>query len=98
MPAHFDAEVLSAIQGMVRRGVLEAGRADVALYRLMLLPFERRTLSPLVRRAFALRDRFSAADGLYVVLAQRLGATLVTVDGRLARACQGLLAVELVAL
>lgn len=61
----------------------------------MLLPAERVTIAPLLASAFALRDRCSMGDALYVALA-RVGARLVTLDGRLARAAEHLVPVTLV--
>jgi predicted nucleic acid-binding protein len=40
---------------------------------------------PLLHRAWELRDALGAPDALYVALAEALGATLVTLDRRLAR-------------
>jgi len=41
---------------------------------------------PLLRRAWHLRGSLTAADALYVALAEALDATLLTLDRRLARA------------
>jgi predicted nucleic acid-binding protein len=40
----------------------------------------------LVARVWQLRANLTAYDAVYVVLAEALGATLLTCDGRLARA------------
>ena len=60
--------------------VLDASAAvvDLGLVRHALLPF--------LPRLWDLRASLSAADAAYVALAEALGATLVTLDGRLARA------------
>jgi predicted nucleic acid-binding protein len=39
----------------------------------------------LVQRAWALRENIALRDGLYIACAETLGATLLTLDGRLAR-------------
>lgn len=50
-----------------------------------------------LRAALRLRDRFSAGDAFYVLLALDRGATLLTSDGPLARAAQGVVRVAYVA-
>lgn len=45
---------------------------------------------------WALRDRLTAYDAVYVALAEALRATLVTCDGRLARAPGSAALVDLV--
>lgn len=49
------------------------------------LPVERYPITPLVRRAWALRDNIALRDGLYVACAETLGAALLTLDERLVR-------------
>ena len=49
-------------------------------------PVRRFPLPPLLLGAWALRANVALRDALYVALARRLGATLVTGDARLARA------------
>jgi len=49
-------------------------------------------LRPLLSPAWALVDRIAARDALYVALAESLGATLITSDGRLRRAATGIVA------
>jgi predicted nucleic acid-binding protein len=46
-------------------------------------------------RVWSLRDNLTSYDACYVALAERLGAVLVTADGRLARAPGTRCAVEL---
>ena len=96
VPGHFDAEVLSIVERFLRRGEMDFALATRALWRLAQLPAERVALPPLLAQAFALRDRFSAYDALYVALAERLRAPLLTLDARLARAADGLLDVILI--
>lgn len=96
VPAHFDAEALAGIRGLVLGGVLSPDRGALALLRLEALPAERVAIPPLFAAAFAARDRFSARDALYAVLARRESALVVTADAPFARACQGFVAAELV--
>jgi predicted nucleic acid-binding protein len=49
----------------------------------------------LLARAWELRSNFTIYDGLYVALGEALGAALVTLDGRLARATRTHTAVAL---
>jgi predicted nucleic acid-binding protein len=60
------------------------------------LPLRRLDHTPLLDRAFALRDNFSAYDAVYVALAEGLAAPLVTADARLARAVRTWTEVEVV--
>lgn len=84
-PAHLDAEVLSALGRLVRAGDAEAARVTRALDRLVRLPVERLPIAPLIQRAWELRDNIALRDGLYIACAETLSATLLTLDGRLAR-------------
>lgn len=78
-------EVVSALRHILRRGDLEAERADVALDALMQLRLRRHSTRPLAGRIWALRSSHGAYDAAYVALAEALGALLVTTDSRLAR-------------
>jgi len=97
VPAHFDAEVLSALGRLVRGGEIAEELVAPILAELARAPFVRLTLQPLLTAAWALRHNLALRDGLYVALARRLGALLVTTDARLAQAPTLGIAVELVA-
>jgi predicted nucleic acid-binding protein len=79
-------EVFSVIRRHVLRRVLADTLAVTALKRLPALPIELVPTPGLLDAAWTLRDRFSAADSLYVTLAIRAGEPLLTSDRRLARA------------
>lgn len=96
VPAHFDAEVLSAVLRLIRHEELTSERGQLALLGAARLPAERVALRTLLPGAFALRDRCSAYDAFYVALARRSSAVLLTSDAPLARAAQGYAEVELV--
>jgi predicted nucleic acid-binding protein len=86
-PAHQPAEVLSALVRLERSGRLTAAETadaieDAMALRMTLEPLDRR----LVNRAFALRESLRVLDALYVAVAERHDAVLVTTDARLARA------------
>ena len=86
VPAHFDAEVLSALGRLERSGHLHASDAEERLNRVSGAPLERHLLAPLLSGAWQRRHNLRFVDALYVELAQRLEAPIVTVDARLAAA------------
>lgn len=65
-------------------GTLRAGDARAALDLYASLPITRFDPLPFVARAFALRDNVTFYDALYLVLAEVVGATLITRDSALA--------------
>lgn len=98
VPAHLDAEVLSAIGRLARAGELDESAVPPVLDELARAPFLRYPVEPLLRPAWALRENVSLRDALYVALARRLGFSLLTADARLARASQLGVAVTVVGL
>jgi predicted nucleic acid-binding protein len=86
VPAHFDAEVFSALGRLVRGGELAEGLVEPILDELAHAPFLRYTLQPLLADAWELRHNLALRDALYVSLARWLGATFITADARLAKA------------
>ncbi len=88
VPAHLDAEVLSALGRLKRAGQLthEADRLEA----LRTFGARRWPLQPLLAATWALTDRIAVRDALYVALAVSLDATLVSSDGRLRRAASGI--------
>jgi predicted nucleic acid-binding protein len=85
-PAHLDAELLSALFGLIRAGAVDEQRAHLAIRRLRQLDLERVPIDVLALDALALRHNLSAYDALYVALARRLRCSLVTADRRIAAA------------
>lgn len=85
-PDHIDAEVLSAVIGLLKGNHLERERATTMIRRFAALPIRRyRTLS-LATRIVELRHNFTAYDGAYVALAEVLEEPLLTADLKFARA------------
>jgi len=84
-PAHFDAEVLSALGRLQRADVLTVGQVDAALDELGRAPLMRHGLAALVAGAWSRRETLRLTDALYVELADTAGLVLVTTDQRLAR-------------
>ncbi len=85
-PHLVDAEVGHVLRRGVLCGELGATTALAALGDLADLPLRRASHRGLLARAWALRENLSFYDGLYVALAERLRATLLTLDGRIAGA------------
>lgn len=85
-PAHVDSEVLSALGRLHRAGRLRAPVVAAQLQQLAAAPLVRHPVPDLLHGAWTRRSRLRLADALYVELAERLGARLVTTDRALGRA------------
>lgn len=85
-PALCDVEVAAALRRGLLSGKLELERARLALRDLADLPLTRHGHQALLDRVLDLHQNFSVYDATYAALAERLGASLITADGRLARA------------
>lgn len=86
VPAHFDAETFSALGRLVRGGEIEERRMEAGIDLLARAPFARYAVAPLLAESWERRHNLSLRDALYVSLARRLGAPLLTADSRLANA------------
>jgi predicted nucleic acid-binding protein len=87
VPEHFYAEVL----GVLRRQLLVEGRltetqATAAVGRLGAWHLHRASVQPLIPAAWSYRHNMTAADALYVALADDLRADFLTDDARLVEA------------
>lgn len=85
-PALIDYEVASALRGHSLAGRLGRPRLAQALHDFGELTIERYQMTGMLDRVLGLRDNFTAYDAAYVVLAQGLGAPLVTCDSKLTAA------------
>lgn len=85
-PHLLDLEVAQVLRRLVREGAAPVQRAGQAITDLLDLRITRYPHFVLLPRIWQLRHNFSAYDAAYVVLAERLGAPLVTRDSRLASA------------
>lgn len=68
--------------------MLGVERAEEALADYLELPLTRHGHQALLARALALRENFTTYEATHVVLAERLSASLLTADRRLARAVE----------
>jgi predicted nucleic acid-binding protein len=76
-------EVLAVLRREAHRGEVSEERAAAAVLDLGDLPIELFPSLPLRQRAWSLRANLTAADGLFVALAEQLGEPLATKDGAL---------------
>ena len=83
VPSIFDAEVLSALRGLVRGGKFDGAAAAELIPDLMVLPVDRWHMSPLLPRMWELRENLTSYNAAYVALAELTGAVLVTGDERI---------------
>ncbi len=86
VPHLADVEIAQALRRYVRESELDAASAASALEDLHSLDLERHAHEPLLDRIWALRQNLTAYDAVYVALAEALDTTLLTCDGKLARA------------
>jgi len=91
-PELLDIEVTQVVRRLERDGSMATDRADAAIHLLQELPIHRHEHAPLLGRLWTLRHRCSAYDAAYVALTEGVGATLWTLDARLAKSVEGLIA------
>jgi predicted nucleic acid-binding protein len=85
-PHLIDVEVFGVIRTFHELGRLDTTAARQAVQDLLDWPGERVGHRPLLERAWELRASVRGSDAMYVALAEAMHATLITTDGRLARA------------
>jgi predicted nucleic acid-binding protein len=95
-PELLDLEVAQVLRRLVREAALSASRAEQAIQDLLDLRITRYPPSVLLPRIWHLRHNLSAYDAAYVVLAEKLGATLLTRDAKLASAAGHAATIEVV--
>lgn len=86
VPAHFDAEVLSALGRLYRARKLTREEVDQRVELTSEAPIRRHLLAPLLQGAWRLHHNVRLVDALYIELAGQLDATLVTTDNGMASA------------
>src|ERR1700677_2304035 len=90
-----DIEITQVFRRLAMQGVVSAHRADEAVRDFLDLRVTRYPHLVLLSRIRQLRHNFSTYDAAYIVLAEKLGAALVTRDARLASASGHAAPVEL---
>ena len=85
-PHLLDLEVTQVLRRLALQGVVSVRRADEAVRDLVDLRITRYPHLVLLPRIWQLRHNFSVYDAAYIVLAEKLGAALVTRDAQLASA------------
>lgn len=93
-PHLLDLEVAQVLRRLVRETTVSAQRADQALHDLLNLRVTRYPHFIFLPYIWRLRHNLSAYDAAYVVLAEELGATLLTRDHRLASASSARVRIE----
>ncbi|WP_448061098.1 type II toxin-antitoxin system VapC family toxin [Cellulomonas hominis] len=86
VPEHWHVEVLAVIRGLLLGGKLDQPRADAAVAALTSATVAVTSTAPLLARMWQVRSNLSAYDAGYVAAAEAHDLTLVTADGRIARA------------
>jgi predicted nucleic acid-binding protein len=94
-PHLLDLEVAQVLRRLTRDGTVSANRAVEAIQDLLDLRITRYPHFVLLPRVWQLRHNLSAYDAAYVGLAEKLGATLITADRRLASASGNSARIEL---
>lgn len=94
-PHLLDAEILHVLRTLVTAGELSPERAEDVLDDYAALRIRRHPHEPLAERAWELRRQLTTCDGIFVALAEKLEAPLVTCDARLASASGRTVQVEL---
>lgn len=86
VPDHFHVETAGALRRMLLSGLIDEPRAASALDRLLRLPASVARSAPLLAEAWRYRNNLIVHDAVYVVLAEHLGAPLLTGDRKMAGA------------
>jgi len=95
-PHLLDVEVAHVIRRYASAGDPGAERGAAALADLAAFPLRRYPHALLLPRVWELRNNLTAYDAVYVVLAELLGAPLLTRDRRLAAATGHAATIELI--
>jgi len=85
VPAHFDAEILSALGRLQRAGSLSPRQVATRLGRVADAPIQRQPLPPLLPGAWSRRSNLRLVDALYVELASQMGTRVASTDRGLSR-------------
>lgn len=95
-PQHFELEVTSGIRRSLLHREISLEQARIHLDELLTAPIEIHDSRGDLAQCLEWANTITIQDALYVALARRLGAPLVTSDGRLARAVRAHQLVEVI--
>ena len=82
-PHVIDLEVANALRRCLARGEVDDRGGDTALVNLGYVQIERHPHQPLLERIWQFRHNLTAYDAAYLALAERLDASLLTLDSGL---------------
>jgi predicted nucleic acid-binding protein len=82
-PQLLEVEVVQVIRRHLLAKLMDRPRAQQAFDDFVALKYKSYEHEVLLKRIWSLRDNFSAYDAAYIALAEAIGATLVTCDGKL---------------
>jgi len=85
-PDLIDVEVLAVLRRALLQGRLEARRAEEAIDDLAAWPLRRVASVSLLQAAWSFRENVTAYDAVYIAVAARFDAPLLTADGAASRA------------
>lgn len=85
-PQLIDAEVTSAVRGLLLGGKIDLPRATEMLADFTALRITRYPMRPHLGRVLELRNNLTAYDAFYVALAETLRIPLLTQDSKFSRA------------
>jgi predicted nucleic acid-binding protein len=83
-PHLLDLEVTQVMRRYLQAKALTPSRAQMAFDDFRALKYRRYPHDVLLKRIWSLRDNFTAYDAAYLALAEEIGATVVTCDGKMA--------------
>jgi len=86
VPAHFDAEVLSALGRLHRAGDLTEQEVHERVGLIAEAPIRRHLLAPLLQGAWRRHHNVRIVDALYIELATQIDAKIITTDAGMASA------------
>ncbi len=86
VPAHFDAEVISALGRLHRAGKLSEQEVEKRVVLTAEAPMRRHLLAPLLQGCWRRHDNVRIVDALYIELATQIDAKIITTDAGMASA------------